>query len=148
MNEAISATHQTRTLTLVVQAVVGNDEPVAKRMGVALLDYAIDTINGTGGNSQFERHVTANGCRIEAIASIAPIPGDEAREYLTPGTGEQALRDRIETALHMLEYLPGGDSCNELAAAMGYTPEKAAAELREKLTEALEALGIEREGAE
>lgn len=140
--------HHTRTLTLVVQAVVAGDAPVAKRMAVALLDYALDVINGTGGNSQFERHVTANDCRIECIASIAPVPGDEAREYLTPGTGEAALRDRLVLARQMVDYLPGGESCNELSAALGYTPEKAASELRDKLDEALEGLGIEREGVE
>jgi hypothetical protein len=135
----------TRTLTLVIQAVVRGDESFNKRIGIALLDYALATINGTGGNSQFERHVTANNCRIEAIASIAPIPGDEAREGLVSGDATQALRDRLEVALEMTRYLPGGDATGEITSALGYSPEKAASELRDQITEALEALGVQRE---
>lgn len=84
--------------------------------------------------------MTANRCRIEAIASIAPVPGDEAREGLAASDALGALRDRLELALEMANYLPGGDGAGEMTTALGYSPEKAAAELREKLTEALEAL--------
>ena len=130
----------TRTLTLVVQAVSIGDAPFSRRAGIGLLEYALDVLIGTGGNGQFERHITANGCRIEAIASIAPIPGEEAREGLAATDATGALRDRLETALGILDYLPGQEMAGEITSALGYTPEVAAQELREKIREALDAL--------
>ena len=136
-------TAHTRTLTLVLQAVVIGDDRFDKRSGIALLEYALDVLLGTGGNGQFERHVTANNCRIEAIASIAPIPGDEAREGLSAIDGAGALRARLETALGLIDYLPGQDGAGEITSALGYTPEIAAQDLREKIQEALDALPVE-----
>jgi hypothetical protein len=133
----------TRTLTLVVQAVMVGEEQFTRRVGLALLEYALDCLNGTGGNGQFERHVTANDCRIEAIASIAPVPGDEAREGLATGIGDGALVDRLQLALAMTDYLPGGAKAGDLATAMGYSPETARAEIRAKVIEQLEALGVD-----
>lgn len=131
---------ETRTLTLVVQRVGEAGEPVAREMALALLEYAVDCLNGTGGNGQFERHITANGCRIEAIASVPPAPGAARREGLAGVDAADALRDRLQTALEMTAYLPGGEYAGEVAAAIGYDPETAARELREKIGEALEAL--------
>lgn len=135
----------TRSVTLVVQRVCSGDEPFTREVALALLEYAADCLNGTGGNGQFERHVTANRCRIEAIASIAPVPGDEAREGLA--TPDAALADRLQLALSMCDYLPGQPNSGEVTSALGYSPETAAAELRAKLTEALEGLGISYEDA-
>lgn len=131
----------TRTLTLVVQRVCDGDEIFNRQVAFALLEYAADVLNGEGGNGQFERHVTLNRCRIEAIASVAPIPGDEAREGLVSGTGTAALRDRLQTAIGISDYLIGADKAGEVATHLGYTPEDAARDLKAKLTEALEALG-------
>lgn len=136
----------TRTLTLVVQAVVFGDDGFSHRAGLALLEYALDTLNGTGGNGQFERHITANGCRIEAIASIAPIPGEEAREGLAASDATGALRDRLNTAMGIIDFLPGQADSGEITSALGYTPEVAAQELREKIQEALDALPVEVQG--
>ena len=130
----------TRTLTLVLQAQMFGDDHFSRRAALALLEYALDCLNGTGGNGQFERHVTSNNCRIEAIASIAPIPGEEGREGLAPTDGVGALRARLQTALGIVDYLPGQEGAGEITSALGYTPELAAQELREKLEEALEAL--------
>jgi hypothetical protein len=130
----------TRTVTLVVQRVCKPDEAINGHLALALLEYVADVLNGNGGRGQFERHVTANRCRIEAIASVAPVPGGEAQEGLAATDGAGALRARLEDALEMLEYLPGGENAGEVATALGYTPETASAEIRAKLTEALEAL--------
>ena len=133
----------TRSLTVVVQAIMFGDDNFSRRAGLALLEYALDVLLGTGGNGQFERHVTANDCRIEAIASIAPIPGDEAREGLAPTDGVGALRERLLTALGIVDFLPGQEGTGEITSALGYTPEVAAQEIREKLQEALDALPVE-----
>lgn len=130
----------TRSLTIVLQAVMFGDDHFSKRAAIALLEYSLDCLLGMGGNGQFERHITANNCRIEAIASIAPIPGDEAREGLSAVDGAGALRARLETALGIVDFLPGQDSAGEITSALGYTPEVAAQELREKIKEALDAL--------
>lgn len=130
----------TRAVTLVVQRVCGAGDQFQREVALALLEYAADVLCGTGGNGQFERHVTANRCRIEAIGSIAPEPGAEAREGLAPIDGAGALRVRLQDAIDMLEFLPGGENAGEVATALGYSPEVASAEVRAKLTEALEAL--------
>lgn len=135
----------TRSLTLVLQAVMFGDDEFSKRSALALLEYALDVLLGTGGNGQFERHVTANGCRIEAIASIAPIPGDEAREGLVAIDAAGALRDRLQTALGIVDFLQGQDGAGAITSALGYTPEDAAQDLREKIQEALDALPVERD---
>ena len=133
----------TRSVTLVIQRVCADGEQFSQHVALALLEYAADCLNGTGGNGQFERHVTANRCRIEAVASIAPVRGEEAREGLT--TPDSALRDRLQLALEMTDFLPGGSAATDVASAIGYSPEVAAAEIRAKLMEALEALGITHE---
>lgn len=132
---------ETRTLTLVIQRVAPVDEPFTKAVALALLEYAADCLNGTGGNGQFERHVTANRCRIEAIASVPAILGQEAKEGLV-GTADasDALRDRLDVALEIANYLPGGEHEGDIASAMGYDPKTAADELRQKLQEARDAL--------
>lgn len=131
---------RTRSLTLVVQRVCLGDEVFSRAVAFALIEYALDCLNGTGGNGQFERHVTANRCRIEAIASIYPEPGEEAREGIAADDGVGALRDRLEQARLMADFLAGGEGSGEVTTALGYSPEEAASELREKLDEALEAL--------
>lgn len=131
---------RTRSVTLVIQRVCDGDEAFTPHVAFALLEYAADCLIGTGGRGQFERHVTANRCRIEAIASIAPIPGEEAHEGMAATDAVGALRDRLDTALGLADFLAGGDMAGEMTTALGYSPEAAAADLRAKLTEALEAL--------
>lgn len=129
----------TRTLVLVIQRVVEGDEPFSGRIADALEEYARDTRAGHAGNGVFERHVNA-GCRIEAIASLPPVVGGEAREDIVSADGIGALAHRLRDAQELATYLPGGNNANEVAAALGYTPEQAADALRAKIEEALAAL--------
>lgn len=140
MENAMIDDLHTRSLTLVIQRVCRGDENFSNQVAFALLEYAADSVLGEAGNGQFERHVTRNRCRIEAIASIAPIPGDEAREGLVAADADGALRDRLLVALDMVEFLIGGEKAGSIATHLGYAPEEAAREVKKQLTEAYEAL--------
>lgn len=129
----------TRTLVLVIQRVVAGDEPFAKRVADALEEYLRDLRLGHAGNGVFERHVNA-GCRIEAIASIPPVLGSEAREDVVAANGIGALAHRLRDMHELATYLPGGENAHEIAAALGYTPEQASEAIRVKVAEALAAL--------
>lgn len=132
--------YQTHTLTLVVQRVsTGSREASRHQMAAALIEYACDLARWTAGNGVFERHQN-HGCRIEAIASLPPVPGGEAREDVVAADGIGALRARIADARELAEFLAGGENDNEVAAALGYTQEQAAKAIREKLDETIAAL--------
>jgi len=129
----------TRTLTIVVQKVVNEGEAARPAMAAALREYADDLDKGHAGNGVFERHVNA-GCRIEAIASIPAFEGSEAREDVVDHTALGALVERVQHARDLAGFLAGGESDNEIGAALGYTREQAADALRSKLDETLAAL--------
>ena len=132
--------YQTHTLTLVVQRVSsGSRESCRHQMAAALIEYACDLARWNAGNGVFERHHN-HGCRIEAIGSLPPVAGAEAREDVVAADGIGALRARIADARELAEFLSGGENDNEVAAALGYTREQAAAAIREKLDETMAAL--------
>jgi len=131
--------YQTKVLTLVIQRVVPIDGSARSAIAAALHEYASDLEAGTAGNGVFERHVNA-GCRIEAIASVPPCEGSEAREDVVAADGIGALTERIQHARELAGFLAGGESDNEIGAALGYTREQAADALRDKLDETLAAL--------
>jgi len=130
---------RTVTLTLVVQRIAQESDDAKLAMAAALLEYATDLLDGTAGNGVFERHVN-NGCRIEAIRSLPPIEGGEAREDVVAADGIGALRERLLGVQELATYLPGGENDNAVAARLGYSREQAAEALRAKLDETLAAL--------
>lgn len=132
--------YETRTLTLVLQAVLPVGNRAAPVFAVALQEYAADVLRGEGGVGQFERHITANKVRIEAIASIAPDPREVRREGLAPTDAIAAAVQRLETAREMADYLAGGESTGQVADLAGMTPEQAATDVRELLDEVIQAL--------
>lgn len=135
-----SVTPQTVGLTLVLQRVVTQPEVSSYEFAHALIEYAHDCLRDEGGRGQFERHITANRTRIEAIASIAPEPAAVAREGLATVDSLDAVRQRLETAREMADYLPGGESIGQTADLAGYGPAQAATEIRSQLDEAIQAL--------
>jgi hypothetical protein len=138
-NHDAVAQYETHTLTLVIQRVATRAEDVRADFAKALLEYARDLDEGTAGNGVFERHVNA-GCRIEAIKSVPPCAGAEAREDVVAADGMGALSERIHHARELAGFLAGGESDNEIGAALGYTRDQAASALRDKLDETLAAL--------
>lgn len=131
-------TPRTHCLTLVVQR-VSNADDVRREFARALIEYARDLRRGHAGNGVFERHING-GCRIEAIASLPPVLGGEAREDIVAADGFGALAQRVRDVEELATYLPGGENATEIGAALGYTAEQAAAAVRAKIAEIVAAL--------
>ena len=131
---------RTRTLTLVVQQVVHGQAPFMKNAALALVEYALDIIRGTGGNGQYERHLSANKVRIEAIGSIFPSAGAEAVDGLAPVAGTDALRARLQNVRDLTTFLKGGENATEMADYAGMSHDDARQHIVEMLDDIEQAL--------
>lgn len=118
----VTADTQTRTITIVVQHVGPTvlDEPFNDIVAAGLREYLKDSRGGI-----FERHITANQCRIEAIRSLDPSQriGIEFSAGVAGTDGFDALSDRLSELALAAEFLPGGENWGSpVDQAIDYDP--------------------------
>lgn len=130
----------TKTVTIVLQCVQGQAEPLNPQITTALQEYIDDCKAGEAGGAGYERHVQKNGVRMDVIASVYPDPKEIARERDIDGDGDRALIERLQKIRSAARFLTGQSNAGVMGAA--YTPQHAATDITDWAIEALAAHGI------